>query len=120
MAVPVALAGPRPRFYDSHVHTELSQPRMPCQPLAGLTPARLVEWTWIGTAWLRGHDRKIDLLHSVEHPEKWDPQFRILMSHAGQAQVANMGRSDAMSTDLLDVARDLDLITTVYKICYKL
>ena len=42
------------------------------------------------------------------------------MSHAGQAQVANMGRSDAMSTDLLDVARDLDLITTVYKICYKL
>jgi hypothetical protein len=32
-----------------------------------LTPARLVEGTWIGTAWLRGHDRKVDLLHSVEH-----------------------------------------------------
>src|SRR5882724_11036983 len=67
MAVPVALAGPRPRFDDSHIHTELSQPRIPRQPLAGLPPARLVEGTWIGTARLRGHDRRVDLLHSVEH-----------------------------------------------------
>ena len=66
-AVPVALAGPGPRFYDSDVHTELSEPRIPCQPLAGLPPARLVEGSWIGPARLRGHDRKVDLLHRIEH-----------------------------------------------------
>jgi hypothetical protein len=34
-----------------------------------LTPARLIEGTRIGTARLRGHDSKVDLLHNVEHPK---------------------------------------------------
>ena len=47
MTVPMTLAGPGARLNDSHVHAELSQSSITCQPLTGLSDARFIKGTRI-------------------------------------------------------------------------
>jgi hypothetical protein len=48
MAMPMTPAGPSTRLDNRHINAELAQPRIPRQPLAGLSDAGLIEGTWIG------------------------------------------------------------------------
>src|ERR1700730_14580198 len=45
MTVPMTLAGPSTRLDDSHIHAELSQSGIACQPLTGLSDARFIKGT---------------------------------------------------------------------------
>jgi hypothetical protein len=50
VAMPMTLTGPSSRLNDRHVHAELCKSGKTCQSLTGLSDARLIEGTWIGTA----------------------------------------------------------------------
>jgi hypothetical protein len=67
MAVPVTLTGLGSRLDNRQVDAELTQPCKARKPLAGLACAGLVEWARVRAAALRGHDGKVDFLHSTGH-----------------------------------------------------